>query len=212
MGKELYHSPSIDQSVGLLNIIGKSKLEELRARFPNHKEILEIGQIAGPEDISIDELTARYELTKTTLETTLSETKEYLIPKLRKKLKKLRTIELWSQIIILISSCSIFVLLNQNFEGSERNPFPYIAAGLSTLGALFTIFIKKDSGEWAMNNRNVANSFDSIITNRIRAEEILREITVLSKFMKDNVDKLTSMIERANTLNAEMIDVIEKYY
>ena len=149
-------------------------------------------------------------MSKVTIEETLKQTKEKYLPTLRNKLRRLQKIELWSQIIIIISSSTVFGLLTQDIEKSGFLYTAYIAAILSLVGALLTIILKQNTGEWSMNNQNVANSFYSLVNSRIGAEEILRELNVLSNFIENNTNEIIDLIKRCNDVNRDIRLIIDK--
>jgi hypothetical protein len=163
MGQGKFTTAPIDESIGLLSRINKSALDEIRRKHPEFSSILEQGVIGGEKEIDQNELAVRAEVCKVVLEETLNQSKDKYLPHLRNKLKSLQKIELWSQIIIVVSSSTVFGLLTQDLENSGFLYTAYIAAGLSLVGAILTIILKQNSGEWSMNNQNVASAYSSLI-------------------------------------------------
>ncbi len=211
MGQGKFTSAPIDESIGLLNRINKSALDAIRSKHPEFSSILEQGVIGGEKEINNDELTVRAEVCKVALEETLNQSKNKYLPHLQNKLKKLQKIELWSQIIIVVSSSTVFGLLTQDLGNSGFLFTAYIAAGLSLIGAILTIILKQNSGEWSNNNQNIASSYTSLVNFRIKAEELFREINILTQFTENNSEKLSVVINDCNDVNREIRIIIDKY-
>lgn len=211
MGQSKFTSAPIDESIGLLNKINKSALDEIRRKHPEFSSILEQGVIGGEKKIDKNELAVRAEVCKVVLEETLNKSKDKYLPHLRNKLKRLQKIELWSQIVIVVSSSTVFGLLTQDLENSGFLYTAYIAAGLSLVGAILTIILKQNSGEWSMNNQNIASAYSSLISFRINAEELLRELNVLAQFTETNAEKLSEVINKCNDVNREIRIIIDNY-
>jgi len=211
MGQGKFTSAPIDESIGLLNKINASALNDIKDRHPEFSSILEVGVIGGEKEIGNNELEVRVEVCKVALDETLKQTKDKYLPNLRAKLRRLQKIELWSQIIIVISSSTVFGLLTQDLEKEGVLYTAYFAAALSLVGALLTIILKQNSGEWSMNNQNVANSYNSLVNYRIKAEEILREINVLSQFIENNAKELKELVKQCNDINREIRIIIDNY-
>ena len=212
MGQGKFTTAPIDESVGLLNKINKNALENIRSKHPEFSSILELGVIGGEKDINEAELIVRVEVSKVTLEETLKQTKEKYLPHFRNKLRKLQKIELSTQIIIVIGSSAVLGALLNDIEDYFKYA-AYIGAVLTLIGALLTIILKKNSSEWTMNNLNIANSFNSLVNHRIKAEEILREITILSQFSNNNNSKeLINLVYKCNLTNREIRKIIDKTF
>jgi hypothetical protein len=202
----------IDESIGLLNTLNKEALNKIRNANPDFRAILETGVVGGLKEISIRELTVRADISRAALEESLKQTRDKYLPHLRKKLKFLQQIELWTQIIIVVSSSTVFILLIKGVEKSGIGYVgPYIGAGLSLVGAILTIFLKQNSGEWSMNNQNVAHSFNSLVVSRIEAEEMLSELNLQTQFIENNKDSLSDLISKCNEVNKKIRIIIDKY-
>lgn len=209
MGQSKFISAPIDESIGLLNKINLTALNIIREKHPEFSSILELGVIGGEKELNINELSVKIEVCKVALEETLKQSKDKYFPLLRAKLRKLQKIELWSQIIIVVSSSTVFGLLTQDLEKNGFLYVAYIAAILSLIGALLTIILKQNSGEWSMNNQNIANSYNSLVNFRIQAEEVLRDINVMSQFINTNTDELLVAIKKCNDVNREIRKIID---
>ena len=204
-----YTFAPINESVGLLNKLNNKALDEIRKKHPDFISILEPEVVQDKNRVPHSELAIRVEVCKIALEETLKQTKDIYLPLLRKKLSRLQRIEVLTQIIIVISSSTVFGLLTQDLEQSGFLYVAYIGAGLSLVGALLTIILKQNSGEWSMNNQNVAGLFNSLINNRIKAEEILRELNVLSLFIDANAGEISELINQCNETNRNIRTIID---
>lgn len=212
MGERKHAMAPIDESVGLLNIMNSDLLDDIRDKNPDYRDILETGVIAGEADISSEELKLRAELCMTTITETLKKSKEQYLPSLSKKLKRLQKIELWSQLIIVISSSAVLVLLLKEAENPGLKWGAYIGASLSTIGALLTVFLKRNSGGWSFNNQNVATAFDKLVSLRIEAEEILRQLNVKVQFIDNNADTIVELIQKCNKINKDIRNIIDRHF
>lgn len=211
MGQNKFTAAPIDESIGLLNKINANALTEIKNKNPKFSSILELGVIGGEKEINNEELKLRVEVSKIVLEETLKQTKEKYLPLLRAKLKRLQTIEMYSQIIIAISSTTVVGLLSQASEEYNYMDAASIAAIFSLIGAILTIILKQNSGEWAMNNQNTAGSFNSLVNHRIKAEEILREMNVLAQFIDTNIEELKELVKQCNDINRDIRIIIDNY-
>lgn len=210
MGLENTMNAPIDESLGLLNQTNSVALRNLREKYPEFKSILELGVIGGANDLEIDELRLRVEVSKLALLETLKTSKDTFLPKFRRKLKFLQKIELWAQMIIVLSSSTVFGLIGE-LEKGEFKLTSYVAGGFTLASALLTIILKQNTGEWAMNNHNIANSYGELVKLRIDAEETLREMEILSQFPENNLEKLTKFVEQSNNTNRKMLLIILKH-
>jgi hypothetical protein len=101
--------------------------------------------------------------------------------------------------------------LASNFKEGGFKEATYLGAILSMIGALLTIFLKQNSGDWSMNNQNIAGSFNNLVNYRIEAEELLQSINVKIKFIKTNVEEIMELIKQCNDMNRKIRSIIDKY-
>lgn len=200
----------IDESVGLLDFLNHSELDSFRSNNPNFKHILELGEIGGEVDVEDSELMVRAKLAKTVLTEVLHQTKERYLPQLSRKIKKLKRLELMSQIVIMISSSTIMALLLTESESKGVKYGSYVAAALSLISAILTLILKKNSGEWNFNKENQANVYETLVTKRIEAEEILQEIDLIISLKNKTLEEVSPIFKQGNELAKELKMIISK--
>ncbi|WP_397445967.1 hypothetical protein [Polaribacter sp. R77954] len=199
----------IDESVGILNKLNSNALEEFRNQNPEFSEILELGVIGGESQMSLDELKIRIKVSQISLQETLKETKIKYLPYFRKKIKRLQTLELWSQIIVVVTSSTTIGLLSTNKEFDGKEIVTIVSAVLSLLGAIFSVSVNLNTGKSETGKKNVSKMFNDLITHRIEAEETLREINIKSNFITENESELIKLIESCNKTNRDIRTIID---
>ncbi len=212
-----------NEIVGLLKTYAPEKLGDLRKRFPSLESSLEEGITMGVEPVkksleSIEtvsskgversetkneEIQFRLELCKEGLESILVLCDQF-VPKLKKKLLRLKNTQLISQVLIAISGASIIAML-----GKENSTFNLIAASLAILGSLLTIFIQHQSTGIGEKSQNLSNYFTQLVALKTKAERQLLEIKIHKKF-SENADQkeLTTLVNESNSLCEDVREIL----
>ena len=212
-----------NEIVGLLKTYAPEKLGDLRKRFPSLESFLEEGitmgdvqvieRLESTEEISSkgversvtknEEIQFRLDLCKEGLESILVLCDQF-VPKLRKKLLRLKNTQLISQVLIAISGASIIAML-----GKENSTFNLIAASLAIIGSLLTIFIQHQSTGIGEKSQNLSNYFTQLVALKTKAERQLLEIKIHKKF-NDNADhkELTTLVNESNSLCEDVREIL----
>lgn len=206
---------SIEESLGLLNIVNPEALKVLREEFPESQSTLFLGEVAAPRSVdTIKELKMRIKVSKVALIETIKRTKDSYLPVLKSKLQRLQKIEFWTQVIIVISSSAMFTLLIQGLESNKELAYlgAYLSAALSLVGAILTIILKQNTGEWALNNQNIAKSCNDLVDYVITGEEYIQALDIQYKFVSEEaIDEIKTLINNCNALNRKMRGIVDKY-
>jgi hypothetical protein len=198
--------PYINEVLGLINDRQPKLLDELRAKFNDHKEIIQLGQTLGEVgNISVNEIMVRAEVCMSGLKVVLS-TCDSNLPLLKQRLKNLGSIQVISQVIVALSGAT---LLTQN---QTAHPQVKIIVGFLALsGSILTVFAQHKSGTILSNSQSIFSIYDKLVDNKFEAELLRQEIEIEIKIAnEENPDKLITIISDANKICLEIRKMLEK--
>lgn len=194
--------------VSYLNTNEKNKLVTLKQKFEEFKDYLEPGVIMETDEktTEVEEYKFRLEVCNTGL-LSIFKKAEQNISELRIRLKKLNTIQLISQLIVLLSGATILSTIQSDFGGNYKG-LKFIAPSLVLVASILTIWAKNKSESFLTGNKNLYESTSNLITLKNQANFLLAEIKILQKYF--NLENAKATIESANDTAKKMIDEIEK--
>lgn len=203
--------PEINELVSLLNDYEKEKLLQLRKEYPEYKEMLELGVTLGEKDSDseeeIRELKFRADVCSKGLKIILYECNE-LKSKIKSKLKVFNTLQILSQILILITGTVLISFINN----SNYSTIKIIAIILTLISSVVTLIIKYLSGNITPHSKNLYLIYEDLIKEHINAEHSISEIKILKQFDNDKaINRLSEIIKVGNTASFKLKTFIEKY-
>lgn len=188
--------PKIDDIVSLLQKAAPGVLDTLRSRYPVYHEILKEGEVLGTS-ISEEELMVRANVCFVSTDAAIKICDDY-IPKLRRRLREIKRMQLIAQVITTIGGASVIANLALHFI-----PAAYFSGGLSLVGSLIPIFIdqrRKGIGE----GKGIEETFGMIIQAKLEAERYAKEL----RFFIDNgfnMDGISDVINKCNVLCGDIM-------
>jgi len=192
--------PRINEIVNFLVKNDKAQLDALKHKYPQYTQFLESGIILDDTgDIKEDELKFRLIVSEQGLNSLFIKGKR-LLSALRNKIKRLDTVQLVSQIIVVISGATILSTLAANFDNSII--LNYLPPSLVLIGALLTLYIKSRSESFLFNNENLYELYSKLISLNIEAKLLLTELEIVKKYF--TIDNAKQNIEKANGLIKEL--------
>jgi len=198
---------SVNEIVSLLDSYSKSKLNELKQKYPSHNKLFQPGIICGESDDSVKELKIRTELCKKGLETILIETKR-IVPIIKNKIKLLNNIQLISQIIISITGASIIL----TFKQSHGELFTMIVGVLTLLSGVLTIYTQHKSGTISLGENSLTKVFNELTDHKIKAERYLNELIIIEKLDYSlKGENIIETINNSNEISGSIQSIIVKY-
>ena len=198
-------SLKINNIVDFLERKDKNSLEDLISRFPQFRKELK-GITLNTESPGLDELRFRVEVSRSGLQSIYTQSEKAFIT-LKTRLKKLNSIQLLSQVIIIISGATILSTIQQNL-GDQYNVFKFVAPSLVLVGSILTLIAKNKSESFLTGNENLYEITSKLISYKSEAKNLLRELEILTSYFSS--ERASIIIEKANKLASEMDITIEK--
>lgn len=189
--------PPINEIVGFLNQKFPDVLESIRDKYPEQKDILKLGIIAGEKVKEKDDIKVRLEVSVTGIKNATKHCKK-LVDKVKKELKRSKNIQFVSQLITTISSASIFGSL-----ALELPTVTYLVALLTLISSIFALFSKHLLESPLMKKSNLYDIFKSLVESQAEADLLLQDLSIYSKLQKYDTKVLDS-ISRTNALCARI--------
>ncbi len=191
-----------NELIGFLKQYDKVELEQLAAKYPQYGGQLVEGITLGDE-IAVrstsDILMFRLELCKKGLESVIKES-EKVIPQLKRKLRRLKNVQFYSQVLVAVSSASILVML-----GKSNAIFNMVAAGLALLGSLLSIYVQTQSNGIGDRSQSISKAYTQLVESDIKAQKLLTEVKILHQFQDfSEIEAIHQLINDSNTICEEV--------
>lgn len=207
MDKHLFNT------IELLHLISdKETIQTLKDKYKGkYAHIFDKGRLGGSRSMGIkdkNELWARADGIRATLQEVLKKIRTDFLPKIRRKNRSLQRMELLSQFFIIISSSSLVGLA----FSSVSKYASILPAIVSLIGGLLTLFLKMNLGEWSFNNRNVRNDQDEMIDLQVEAESILNQLNAKLAGNVSFEDKsYLQLIESSESVSSNIKKILYHY-
>ncbi len=199
--------PDINEVVSFLDRNDAPKLEQLRKKFPQFSEELEIGDILGEDDdIKKEEFTFRLEVATAGLTAIQNKAIENL-EALKQKVRSLNNVQLTGQVIVLISGAAILGMIEKDL-GKEWTWLKYLAPSLVLLSSILTLWAKNRSELIFSPGKTINDSVGELITLKNQSIQIIGEIGIVMKYF--DLENAKILISSANETARKMNDLIEK--
>lgn len=195
----------VDEIVGFLNSYHNETLIKLKTKYPEYREIFEIGIRAGEEKRDKRELEVRTELCVEGLKAIVLSCEKY-IPKIRKKIRTSNRLSFTAQIIILISSGSIILLLKEDYGKLTG----YIGASLALIGSIISLIAQNRLSNLKPNSDDLIKTLEKLVSNKLEAQRILQELKISINF-QNSPETIKSIIIAGNDLSfktQKLLDLI----
>lgn len=193
----------INELIALIEDFSPNELNRLKKEFPNATSILRTGQHLGEGDNNL--LIVKMSVCISGLNIIISKCKD-LMPKMKKKIDKISTLQLISQLIVALSGAAIISTLQQ--EGFIW--LKYISSALVLIGSLLGIYVQHISNS-IYNNNSFFSIYSALNENYLQAEQHLTDLEIFSKInqMDDKcIEEVSQIIRNANATSIQIRKLI----
>ena len=188
-------SPPVDEVVSFINRYDHKILKQLKEKDNKYSAILYLGKKLGGEE-NTDELKVRLEICLIALEK-VSKICQEVLPKLRHKVLSINRLNLFAQIIIIISSASLLKIINGDYEILK------IAVAILILtSSILTTVIQNRINSIFPNSNNIYATYDFITSKLITSQKLERELQIANQ-LNYNHFSVYELITSANELCSE---------
>lgn len=190
---------NINELIYTLEILNPKKLEEIRKRHPGYAKILESGITLGKED---KKNTTDNAVILIKAELSIASNKEVLqecdtvFPKIIKRIKKHKKLNLFSQIATAICSATVI---------STIKKIEWVAIVFGIVGLVASLVpIVNDYLITGLDNKKINESFEELIRYRIEIEGFNKELDFLTKIKSNDIEKISEIINYSNDKTVTM--------
>lgn len=190
--------PLVDEIVGLLATRAPERLEALKRQYPEQREILESGQIAGVTDVQ----------TRIMAETALAgvntaiEVGEGAITRARTNLKRVKAGWLWGQVLAAVGGASVITTL-----AAEYQILTYVG-GVVSLAASVVPIVGQYYSSGLRASDDLFEAYKTLVGCCLEGEEIERTLGPWVRGGFEGEFDANSAILRANTLARKIKEIV----
>ena len=199
----------INDIIDFLKQTGHENFETVSSEYESlnaDKPLTKAAKAAAPLNIETENVKVKFELdvSKKFLSNAL-DTVNKTIPKQKKILKRYNNIQLVSQIIICISSASIFAVL----QIEESGLLKYIIPSLTLVSSLLTLYANNRYSLLTMGEDNLNVTIGELAALKAEAELLLMQSDSLERIFDET--SALNVIESSNDIAKRMLVITRLY-
>ncbi|MEL6624663.1 MAG: hypothetical protein AAFO96_07535 [Bacteroidota bacterium] len=213
-------NPRTNEVIGFLQLHAQQDLDNLRAEFPELRNLLEVGVEMGEPVQQLDkQLDARGELApearKVLMYAKLTEKAlgEMLIKadqmtvKLRRRIKRAQNVQFVSQIVVAIGGATLLSDI-----GKEEDWVKYAAGAAALVGSILTLVVQRLQVGTFSGGNNLTSVYDDLIELKVEAQQLQTQLKVSLEFVEETEQwkELEKILNATNDITSDIQTLWDK--